>query len=66
MKPQFSTVRRSTRTGYVGSMSNWSGTPRQLVELNCWTRREPESTWWFRHLYAACVGATVALFFLTR
>lgn len=58
-------VRRSTSTGYCGRMSNWTGTPRQLVDLAERTR-DPESSWWFRYLMAFGAGATVMLLVLTR
>lgn len=54
-------VRRSLNTGYVGRMSNWSGTPRQLERLSDVDDRDPESRWWWSHAFAACAGAVVAL-----
>lgn len=36
--PRHLTFRRSLRTGYVGPMSNFTGTPRQLRELAGATR----------------------------
>lgn len=66
MKPQFSTVRRSTRTGYVGSLANWTGTPRQLAEIAGWVKPSPESRNWFRLTLAFGAGFTAALLWLTR
>jgi len=58
-------VRRSLTTGYVGRMSNWSGTPRQVTELSARTDRDPESRWWWSHAFAACAGAAVVLLLVT-
>lgn len=59
-------VRRSTGMGYVGRLSNWSGTPRCLEELQGWVRVEPERKWWFSHIVAAGIGAMVAIAWMTR
>ena len=58
-------VRRSLNTGYVGRMSNWSGTPRQVTELRERTDRDPESRWWFSHVIAAGAGAAVVLLLMS-
>lgn len=51
-------VRRSLNTGYVGRLSNWSGTPRCIAELR---DDDVESRWWWSHAFAACLGATLVL-----
>lgn len=57
-------VRRSLNTGYVGRMSNWSGTPRQILDLRERPDRRP--VWWFSHTIAAGIGAVLVLAWVTR
>lgn len=59
-------VRRSLNEGYMGPMSSFTGTPRQMADLAGWVRRDAESTWWFRYTLAFGAGAIVTLLVLTR
>lgn len=59
-------VRRSLNTGYVGRMSNWSGTPRQLERLADVDDRDPESRRWFRDVLMIGIGAMLVIAWVTR
>lgn len=60
-------VCRSLDSGYVGRLSNWTGTPRQLERLAEAAETPPfDARRWFRDAMFAAAGATAVLAWLTR
>lgn len=54
-------TRSHQRTGYVGSMANWSGTPRMLSDLQGWMPRDTESSTVWKVCYALLIGMLIGM-----